>query len=59
MNRIKTNVNYCSSGSGQNSLIPVVCDVPEHINCTYNMYTIKLATNQLSFMIRVTSTCDK
>ena len=26
---IKTNFNYCSSGSGQNSVIPVVCDVPE------------------------------
>ena len=25
----KTNFNYCSSGSGQNSVIPVVCDVPE------------------------------
>ena len=26
---IKTSFNYCSSGSGQNSIIPVVCDVPE------------------------------
>ena len=25
----KTSFNYCSSGSGQNSVIPVVCDVPE------------------------------
>ena len=27
--QIKTSFNYCSSGSGQNSVIPVVCDVPE------------------------------
>ena len=26
---IKTCFNYCSSGSGQNSIIPVVCNVPE------------------------------
>ena len=26
---LKTSFNYCSSGSGQNSMIPVVCDVPE------------------------------
>ena len=26
---IKTSFNHCSSGSGQNSVIPVVCDVPE------------------------------
>ena len=26
---IKTSFNYCSSGSGQNSVIPVVCNVPE------------------------------
>ena len=26
---LKTSFNYCSSGSGQNSVIPVVCDVPE------------------------------
>ena len=26
---IKTNFNYCSSRGGQNSVIPVVCDVPE------------------------------
>ena len=26
---IKTSFNYCSSGSGQNSVIPAVCDVPE------------------------------
>ena len=25
----KTSFNYCSSGSGQNSVIPVVCNVPE------------------------------
>ena len=25
----KTSFNYRSSGSGQNSIIPVVCDVPE------------------------------
>ena len=27
--KVKTSFNYCSSGSGQNSVIPVVCDVPE------------------------------
>ena len=27
--QLKTSFNYCSSGSGQNSIIPVVCDVPE------------------------------
>ena len=27
--QIKTTFNYRSSGSGQNSVIPVVCDVPE------------------------------
>ena len=27
--RFKTSFNYCSSGSGQNSVIPFVCDVPE------------------------------
>ena len=26
---VKTSFNYCSSGSGQNSVIPDVCDVPE------------------------------
>ena len=26
---IQTNFDYCSSGSGQNSVIPVVCNVPE------------------------------
>ena len=26
---IKTSFNYCSSGSDQNSVIPVVCNVPE------------------------------
>ena len=26
---VKTSFNYCSSGSGQNSVIPVVCHVPE------------------------------
>ena len=26
---IKTSFNYCSSGGGQNSVIPVVCDVSE------------------------------
>ena len=25
----KTSFNYCSSGSGQNSVIPVLCNVPE------------------------------
>ena len=25
----KTSFNHCSSGSGQNSVIPVVCNVPE------------------------------
>ena len=27
--QFKTSFNYCSSGSDQNSVIPVVCDVPE------------------------------
>ena len=27
--QIKTSFNYCPSGSGQNSVILVVCDVPE------------------------------
>ena len=27
--KFKTSFNYCLSGSGQNSVIPVVCDVPE------------------------------
>ena len=27
--KFKTSFNYCSSGSGQNSAIPVVCNVPE------------------------------
>ena len=27
--KFKTSFNYCSSGSGQNSVIPVVCDLPE------------------------------
>ena len=26
---VKTSFNYCSSWSGQNSVIPVVCNVPE------------------------------
>ena len=26
---VKTSFNHCSSGSGQNSVIPVVCNVPE------------------------------
>ena len=26
---IKTSFNYCSSGGGQNSVIPVVCNVLE------------------------------
>ena len=27
--KIMMSFNYCSSGSGQNSVVPVVCDVPE------------------------------
>ena len=27
--RVKTSFNYCSSGSDENSVIPVVCNVPE------------------------------
>ena len=27
--KIKTSFNYRSSGGGQNSVIPVVCNVPE------------------------------
>ena len=29
--RVKTSFNYCSSGSGQNYVIPVVWNVPEKI----------------------------
>ena len=29
MFRIKASFNYCSSGDGNNFLIPVKCDVPE------------------------------
>ena len=29
LEHFKTSFNYCSSGNGQNSVIPVVCDVPE------------------------------
>ena len=29
LEHFKTSLNYCSSGNGQNSVIPVVCDVPE------------------------------
>ena len=55
---INTNLSYCSNSGGQNSVIPVVCDVQiknSHTACC----TIKLPTNKLQFTIRVTSVCER
>ena len=45
--KFKTKFNYCSSGGGQNSVIPIVCDVPKQ-NHTHDMLYYQTAHKSIA-----------